>query len=132
VLHHLKHQLPDPRNLVVLTGFQAAGTRGRALLEGARHVKIHGTYVPVRAEVLSVPELSCHADADELCAWVRATEGPPDTVYVVHGEPEASEALASRLEQETGWCVVAPRAGELVSLRRPAHATSRERRRARV
>ena len=86
VVHHLAHQVADPRNCVVLTGYQAEGTRGRQLLEGARHLKMYGHYVPVRAEVVQVPDFSVHADADELVAWVASAEKPPHTVYVVHGE----------------------------------------------
>lgn len=114
VVHHLAAQLPDPRNCVVLTGYQAAGTRGRDLLDGARHLKMHGRYVPVRAEVVQVPDFSVHADGDELIAWLRATPTPPHTVYVVHGEPSASAALARRIETGLGWCAVVPRAGERV------------------
>jgi metallo-beta-lactamase family protein len=116
VVHHLKHQLPDARNLVVLTGFQAAGTRGRDLLEGARYLKMHGVYVPVRAEVLALDDLSCHADADELAGWLELLPRAPDAVYVVHGEPSSSEAFADRLHADTGWTVVVPRSGEKVSL----------------
>ena len=116
VVHHLRHQLPDPRNCVVLTGYQAQGTRGRLLLDGARHVKMHGRYVPVRAEVVHVPDFSVHADADELVAWVAASPSLPRTVYVVHGEPRAADALARRIETELGVCAVVPRLGERVRL----------------
>jgi metallo-beta-lactamase family protein len=116
VVHHLAHQLPDPRNCVVLTGYQAVGTRGRQLLEGAPQVKIHGRYVPVRAEVVDVPDLSVHADADEIVAWLSSAPEPPDVVYVVHGEPAASAALATRIRDELGWCAVVPVPGEQVRL----------------
>lgn len=116
VVHHLAHQLPDRRNSVVLTGYQAPGTRGRQLLEGARHLKIHGRYVPVRAEVVDIPEFSVHADADELVSWVASAEEPPKVVYVVHGEPDASTALARRIEDELGICAVVPGLGERVRL----------------
>ena len=116
VVHHLVHQLPDPRNCVVLTGYQAAGTRGRQLLEGARVLKMHGRYVPVKAEVVQVPNFSVHADADEVIAWLRRVPGEPRTVYVVHGEPAASSALAARVADELGWCAVVPRYGERVRL----------------
>ncbi|MFC5998110.1 MBL fold metallo-hydrolase RNA specificity domain-containing protein [Quadrisphaera sp. GCM10027208] len=116
VVHHLKHLLPDPRNTVVLTGFQAPGTRGRDLLEGARRLKMHGRYVPVRAEVVEVRDFSCHADASELVDWVRGAPRPPAVVYVVHGEPAASAALADRLEDELGVLAVPPRPGEVVRL----------------
>lgn len=115
VVHHLAHQLPDPRNCVVLTGYQAAGTRGRQLLDGARQVKMHGRYVPVRAEIVDVPTFSVHADADELLAWLSSA-GAPEVVYVVHGEPSASAALAARIGDELGWCAVVPRLGEHVRL----------------
>ncbi len=116
VVHHLAHQLPDPRNSVVLTGFQAVGTRGRQLSTGATHLKMHGRYVPVRAEVVQVPTFSVHADADGLVAWVDQVRPRPRTVYVVHGEPDASQALAGRIERELSICAVAPRLGERVRL----------------
>ena len=108
VLHHLAHQLPERRNTIVLTGYQAAGTRGRQLAEGARQVKIHGRYVPVRAEVVSVPDFSVHADAQETVEWLARAPRPPRTVYVVHGEPDAAAALASRISSELGWTAVVP------------------------
>ncbi|HSP30024.1 MAG TPA: MBL fold metallo-hydrolase [Ilumatobacteraceae bacterium] len=97
VLHHLARLLPDHRNSVVLCGFQAAGTRGRSLADGDRSIKMLGRYVPVRAEVSVLRSLSVHADADGLHAWIAALPEPPDTVFVIHGEPEASAALAERL-----------------------------------
>lgn len=116
VVHHLAHQLPDPRNCVVLTGYQAVGTRGRQLQDGARQVKIHGRYVPVRAEVVDVPDFSVHADGDEVIAWLGSTPEAPRVVYVVHGEPSSSAALAVRIRDELGWCAVVPRQGERVRL----------------
>ncbi|GAB7006657.1 MBL fold metallo-hydrolase [Nocardioides sp. AN3] len=116
VVHHLEHQLPDRRNCVVLTGYQAPGTRGRDLVEGTRHLKMHGRYVPVHAEIVDIPDFSVHADADELVAWVGSAPSPPRTVYVVHGEPASSEALAHRLEDELGVCAVVPRLFERVRL----------------
>lgn len=114
VVHHLAHQLWNPRNCVILTGYQAPGTRGRQLLDGARHLKVHGRYVPVRAEVVDVPDFSVHADADELIAWVASAPTPPATVYVVHGEAESAASLAARLEDELGICAVVPAVGERV------------------
>lgn len=116
VVHHLRHQLPDPRNTVVLTGFQAAGTRGRQLVDGARQIKMYGRYVPVHAEVVQVPDFSVHADADEIIGWLGRTPTPPRTVYVVHGEPHANESLARRVRAELGWCAVSPRYEERVRL----------------
>ncbi len=116
VVHHLEHFAPDGRNSVVLTGYQAAGTRGRRLLEGAREVKIHGHYVPVRAEVVQVLDFSVHSDAGETIEWLGRTPEPPRTVYVVHGEPQAADRLAQRIHHELGWCAVVPRFGERVLL----------------
>jgi metallo-beta-lactamase family protein len=116
VVHHLKHQLPDPRNTVVLTGYQAEGTRGRQLAEGARQVKLHGRYVPVHAEIVQVSDFSVHADADEIVAWLGRSPRAPETVYVVHGEPLAGSSLAKRIEQDLGWSVVVPRYGERVRI----------------
>jgi metallo-beta-lactamase family protein len=116
VVHHLVHQLPDRRNCVVLTGFQAAGTRGRMLAEGVRVLKMHGRYVPVRAEIVEIPDFSVHADAAEVLAWLRRMPGEPRVTYLVHGEPEASRTLAGRIADELGWCAVVPRFSERVRL----------------
>ena len=114
VVHHLMHLLPDPRNMVVLTGYQAVGTRGRQLAEGATELKMFGRYVPVHAEVVVDPGFSVHADATELLSWLRALPEPPETVYVVHGEPQSARLLAARVRAETGWCAVVPTLGERV------------------
>lgn len=114
VLHHLKHQLPQAMNTVVLAGFQAAGTRGRDLLEGARYVKIHGVYVPVRAEVIDAQAFSCHADSDEIIDWLASAPTAPAAAYVVHGEAAASATLATRITDELDWCAVPPRPDERV------------------
>jgi metallo-beta-lactamase family protein len=116
VLHHLAHRLPDARHAVVLVGFQAEGTRGRALAEGAPAVKMLGRYVPVRAEVAAVPAFSVHADRDELLAWLRGAPRAPDAAFVVHGEPAAAEALRHAIERELGWTAAVPRYLELVRL----------------
>lgn len=108
VLHHLRRYLPDHRASVVLAGFQAEQTRGRQLAEGARQVKLLGSYVSVRAEVVDLPAFSVHADRDELVGWLRTAEERPDAVYVVHGEPTASEALRQGIEDELGWDAVVP------------------------
>jgi metallo-beta-lactamase family protein len=99
---------------VILTGYQAVGTRGRDLLEGAREVKVMGQYVRVRAEVVADEEFSVHADADELLAWLQEMPTPPETVYLVHGEPDASAALARRVREVLDCAVVVPRLGERV------------------
>lgn len=116
VVHHLAHQVHDPRNAVVMTGYQAQGTRGRQLIDGARHLKLHGRYVPVRAEVVDIPDFSVHADSDELIRWIGSAARVPRTVYVVHGEAAASSRLARRIEDELGICAVTPFTGERVRL----------------
>jgi metallo-beta-lactamase family protein len=113
VLHHLEHQLPHARNSVIITGYQVAGSRGRALEEGARELKIHGRYIPVRAEVVSIRGFSAHADAGQMVDWLR-TSPPPRSVFVVHGEPDSCNALVNRIRAQLGWTAVAPRFGERV------------------
>ncbi len=115
VLHHLARLLPNHRNSVVLCGFQAAGTRGRSLSDGARTLKMLGRYVPVRADVLTLRSLSVHADADGLVQWIASLARPPRTVFVVHGEPDSSEALAARLVDD-GVTAVVPHQFERVRL----------------
>jgi metallo-beta-lactamase family protein len=116
VIHHLRHLLPQSRNAVLLTGYQAVGTRGRDLQEGARELKITGHYVPVRAEVVTLDDFSVHADADELLAWLGELPEPPETVHVVHGEPAAAQALADGIRRQFDCAVSVPRYGERVLL----------------
>ena len=116
VLHHLEGLLPDARNTVVLAGYQAIGTRGRDLAEGARTVKIHGRYVPVRAQVVDVPMFSVHADGTEIVDWLGQADRAPDVCYVVHGEPSAAAALRDTIHTQLGWTSVVPRMGERVRL----------------
>ena len=108
VLHHLKAYAPDPRNTILFTGFQAAGTRGAAMVAGADAVKIHGAYVPVRAEVASLEALSAHADRDGLIAWLDAQRAPR-RVFVTHGEPVAADALRLAIEERHGWPCIVPK-----------------------
>lgn len=117
VLHHLLRCLPDARCAVILPGYQSEGTRGRQLADGARHVKMLGEYVPVRANVVVADAFSAHADADELCAWL-APVPRPDTCYVVHGEAAASAAFGDRLADELDWKAVVPTHGERVRVDR--------------
>ncbi|WP_374259418.1 MBL fold metallo-hydrolase RNA specificity domain-containing protein [Aquabacterium sp.] len=108
VLHHIAAFAGDHRNTLLFSGFQAAGTRGRKLLEGAREVKIHGEWINVRAEVAELPMLSAHADAGELLRWLSGFQRAPKRVFIVHGEPEASEALRERIQRELGWDATVP------------------------
>jgi metallo-beta-lactamase family protein len=112
----MMHLLPDSRHTVILTGFQAAGTRGRALAEGATELKVFGHYVPVRAEVVVDHGFSVHADATELLTWLQALPVAPETIYIVHGEPQSARSLAATVRAETGWCAVVPELGERVSV----------------
>jgi metallo-beta-lactamase family protein len=103
VVHHLKAFAPDRRNTILLAGFQAAGTRGAALVAGAREIKIHGQYVPVRAEVVNLGSVSAHADRDELLRWVAKMPAAPKRVFVTHGEPVAADSLRLAIEERQHW-----------------------------
>ncbi|QHE84564.1 MBL fold metallo-hydrolase RNA specificity domain-containing protein [Hydrogenophaga sp. BPS33] len=116
VLHHMVAFGTDHRNTILFSGYQAAGTRGRALLEGAREVKIHGQWIPIRAEVAELPMLSAHADSHELLRWLGGFRREPQKVFIVHGEPDASEALRVRIERELGWAAVVPRQEQVFRL----------------
>jgi metallo-beta-lactamase family protein len=113
VLHHLEHQLPRSRNSVVLTGYQVVGTRGRALADGAREIKIHGRYIPVRAEVVDIRGFSAHADSGQVLDWLRQSP-EPRSVFVVHGEPESAAAFVEAVHTQLGWTAVAARYQERV------------------
>ncbi|HSL58739.1 MAG TPA: MBL fold metallo-hydrolase [Acidimicrobiales bacterium] len=113
VIHHLAHRLRDPRNAVLLVGFQAPGTRGDALRRGAQRVKMLGRYQTVRARVASV-ELSAHADQADLLAWIATADPAPEMVYVNHGEPDASAALVDAVGERLGLDAVAAQLGERV------------------
>jgi metallo-beta-lactamase family protein len=103
VLHHLKHLAPDPRHHIVFAGFQVAGSRGAHMVAGATEVKIHGEYVPVRAQVSGLEGFSGHADADELVQWMSGMRHPPRQTWIVHGEPDAADTLRMRLKDELHW-----------------------------
>jgi len=116
VLHHLRHLLPDRRNTVLIVGFAAEGTRARDLADGARTIKIHGEYVPVRAEIVQADAFSAHADADDILSWLAGAPEPA-AAYVVHGEPAAAAALRNRLDHELGWTAAVPALCERVTIR---------------
>ncbi|PZR39802.1 MAG: hypothetical protein DI538_06120 [Azospira oryzae] len=116
VLHHLKAFAPDSRNTILFSGFQAAGTRGRAMMQGSREIKIHGQWIPVRAEVADLSMLSAHADANELMRWLSGFRRPPSRVFIVHGEDDASEALRVRIDRELGWNAVVSRQNQAFDL----------------
>jgi metallo-beta-lactamase family protein len=109
ILHHLIYRVSDERNSVVFVGFQAAGTRGRALVEGARQVRIFGVDYPVRAEIHVLDAFSAHADYSELIQWMRGFKSAPRRTFLVHGEPDAIRGLKERIEEAFGsWRVEDP------------------------
>ncbi len=114
VVHHLKRRLPQRRDMVVFVGYQASGTRGRSLIDGATRVKIHGEWVPVRAQVDRLDAFSAHADREELIRWVDSASHLPERIALVHGEPEARRALAEVLRERLGVSVLLPRQGAKV------------------
>jgi metallo-beta-lactamase family protein len=115
VLHHLAHRLPDAKNTVLFVGYQAAGTRGRRILEGEKEIKIHGRLVPVNAQLRSVSGFSAHADWTEVLRWMDGFEQKPKQTLLVHGEPVALEAMRRRCE-ERGWSAYVPAHMERVEL----------------
>lgn len=116
VLHHLADALPDARNTILFVGFQAQGTRGRSLIDGAKHVKIHGAMVPVAARIEKLDSMSAHADSGEIIRWLQTFATPPDRTYLVHGEPVAQDALKALIEQRLRWSVHIPSHGETVEV----------------
>ena len=116
VLHHLERRLPDSRNAVILPGYQAEGTRGRALADGARTLRIHGEDVPVNAEVFTISQFSAHAGQSELLRWLKGISAPPRQTFLVHGEPGPAKALRACIEQQFHWTVVQPAYAESFTL----------------
>jgi metallo-beta-lactamase family protein len=114
VLHHLRQVAPDHRSTILLAGYQAAGTRGEALLHGAATLRVFGEDIPIRARVVHLDSLSAHADADELISWLGAAPTPPSSVSIVHGEPIAAESLRRRIRHELGWAASVPATGDTV------------------
>jgi metallo-beta-lactamase family protein len=108
VLHHLERCLPDHRNTILFVGFQAAGTRGQAIQSGAPAVKMYGQFVPVRARIETIDNLSAHADYAEILAWLKRFEKAPGRTFIVHGESHASAALRERIAQGLRWEVTVP------------------------
>jgi metallo-beta-lactamase family protein len=114
VLHHLKAALPDARNTILFAGYQAAGTRGRQLVDGEKAVKIHGEIIPVRAQVALLESMSAHADSNEILRWLGGFIKPPRLTFIVHGEPVAMEGLTSLIHERLGWPTKMPEHGETV------------------
>jgi metallo-beta-lactamase family protein len=116
VVHHLKALAPDARNTILFAGYQSAGTRGAAMVNGATSIKIHGEQVPVRAEVVTMSNLSSHADYAEILSWLTGFRSAPKRTFVVHGEPGAAAALRRRIEATLRWQVEVPGYPETVRL----------------
>jgi metallo-beta-lactamase family protein len=116
ILHHLKRCLPDARNCILLVGFQAAGTRGRSLQDGASYLKMHGEIIPVRAEVVNLAQFSAHAGRSELLKWMSGLPAPPRQVFLVHGEPNAAHSMQSAVQSRFGWNASVPSYRETVEL----------------
>jgi metallo-beta-lactamase family protein len=108
IIHHLLHHLDNPSTLVVFTGYQAEGTLGRRILEGAPVVRMMGQEVEVRARIDKLNALSAHADQAEIMAWLRNYKAPPKRTFIVHGEPKAQAVLRDKIVAELGWNVVIP------------------------
>jgi metallo-beta-lactamase family protein len=116
ILHHLRRLLPDPRTTVLFVGYQAAGTRGRQLKDGAREIRIFGVTVPVEAEIMASDAYSAHADREEILRWLGGFKRPPGITYVVHGEAEAADFLRDAIESRLGWSAAVAQDGQRVTL----------------
>lgn len=116
VVHHLKAFAPKSNNTILFAGFQAAGTRGAAMIEGAQEIKIHGEYVPIRAKVESITNLSAHADYAEILNWLRGFDAPPKKTFIVHGEPLAADDMRRHIEEKLHWNTEVPEYLETVNL----------------
>jgi metallo-beta-lactamase family protein len=117
IVHHLMNRLPDARNSVVFVGFQAAGTRGRYLVEGAKTIRIYGVDYPVRAEVQSIEDFSAHGDYSEILRWLQFFKSAPRKTFLVHGEPRAIVAMKDHIYQTLPqWAVAIPKYTETFEL----------------
>ena len=116
VLHHLEAFAPDSRNAILLSGYQAGGTRGATLVAGADHLRMFGREVPVRAEVVPLQSFSGHADADEILAWMGGATRAPKVTYITHGDPDAADTLRARIQRELGWQARVPEHLERVTV----------------
>ncbi|MGH9702911.1 MAG: MBL fold metallo-hydrolase RNA specificity domain-containing protein [Candidatus Acidiferrales bacterium] len=116
ILHHLARRLPDPRNCVLIAGYQAQGTRGRALLDHAPTLRIHGEDIPVRAEIVELSQFSAHGDRTELIRWLQGFSAPPRQTFLVHGELSVMQSFRSTLETQFHWPLSIPKYGETFEL----------------
>jgi metallo-beta-lactamase family protein len=116
VLHHLKAALPDARNTVLFAGYQAAGTRGRRLVDGEKSIKIHGQWIPVAARIERIDSMSAHADSTEIMRWLGGFTRPPERTFIVHGEPAAQDTLGARIQAQLGWTWQAPQHAQAIEV----------------
>jgi len=116
ILHHLARRLPDSRSSVLIVGYQAEGCGGRALLDGAKYLRIHGEEVPVRAEIVEISQLSAHAGKSELLRWLSGFQAPPRQLFLVHGEPSGLNGLRDAVTQKFHWPVTIPEYKQMVDL----------------
>jgi metallo-beta-lactamase family protein len=108
VVHHLKAFAPKSNNTILFAGFQAAGTRGAAMIDGADTIKIHGEYIPVRARVEVISNLSAHADYEEIIGWLKSIQTAPKQVFITHGEPIAADMMRRHVEEQLHWRATVP------------------------
>ena len=116
VLHHLAAALPDPKHTVLFVGYQAPGTRGRQLVDGAREVRIHGRPVLVAARIVKIDSMSAHADRGEMLRWLGTLPAAPKRLCLVHGEPAPMEALKTLIQQRLGWAAETPLHGARIEV----------------
>jgi metallo-beta-lactamase family protein len=116
ILHHLGQRLADPRHTVLFVGYQAEGTRGRAMVERAPSVKIHGRHVDIKAHIENLSGLSGHADYHEIMAWLMGTNRAPERIFIVHGEQKSSEAMAEKITSHFKWDVTVPELNDTVEI----------------
>ena len=119
MLHHVVAFGQDPDNAIILSGFQAGGTRGADLARGERTLRIFGEDIPIKAQITQIDSMSAHADADQLLAWVRSAPTPPRMTYLVHGEDHAADRMRFRIEHELGWPVRVAEHNEEIDLENP-------------
>jgi metallo-beta-lactamase family protein len=116
ILHHLRQRLPDPKTTILFVGYQAEGTRGQHLQQGAKEIKMFGQMIPVRATIRTIDGFSAHADQAEILRWLQGFERSPQKTFIIHGEPKAANSLAQLIRDRLKWNVEIPAYGDRVEL----------------